>query len=264
MFVWQFLVTLNERLRPLGDPVEIVEIAVRSIGEHLQASRVNYAQIEADEFVIKQSYVHGVPPLAGRGPVMRFGTATVDACRRGETVVVDDVQTDPRFTAVERAQLLESQIAAFVGAPLIKQREWVATLGVHSATARTWTRDQIALVEVVAERTWGASARARAEETLVRLEDRQAFLHELSDAIRPLSDPACILAETCRLLGMHLGVNRVAYAEIDGDFCTIVNDYVNGVASMAGRSRWTDMGGSRTGAILKGRTLWVNLSLIHI
>src|SRR6516162_1294790 len=101
MFDWQFLVTLNERLRPLGDPVEIVEIAVRSIGEHLQASRVNYAQIEADEFVIKQSYVHGVPPLAGRGPVMRFGTATVDACRRGETVVVDDVRSEEHTSELQ-------------------------------------------------------------------------------------------------------------------------------------------------------------------
>ena len=71
---WQFLVTLNERLRPLRDPVEIQEVAVRLIGEHLQASRVNYAQIEGNEFVIRRSYARGVPPFAGRGPVARFGT----------------------------------------------------------------------------------------------------------------------------------------------------------------------------------------------
>ena len=52
---WQFLLKLNERLRPLRDPVEIQELAVRLIGEHLQASRVNYAQVEGDEFVIRRS-----------------------------------------------------------------------------------------------------------------------------------------------------------------------------------------------------------------
>src|SRR6185295_3336949 len=43
---WQFLITLNEQLRSLKDPVAIQEAAVRSIGEHLHASRVNYAHID--------------------------------------------------------------------------------------------------------------------------------------------------------------------------------------------------------------------------
>jgi GAF domain-containing protein len=118
---WHFLVALNERLRPLRDPVEIQEVAVRLIGEHLQASRVNYAQIEGSEFVISRSYTRTVPPFAGRGDLARFGKTIVDACRRGETVVISDVQADPRFTDAERAQLLASEIAAFVGVPLTKE-----------------------------------------------------------------------------------------------------------------------------------------------
>ena len=125
---WHFLLTLNERLRPLKDPVEIQEAAVRLIGEHLQASRVNYAQIEGNEFVISRSYARSVPPFAGRGHVARFGHAIVEACRRGETVVVSDARTDPRFTDAEREQLLASEIAAFVGVPLIKEGRWVADL----------------------------------------------------------------------------------------------------------------------------------------
>ena len=45
---WQFLITLNEQLRPLKDPIAIQEVAVRLIGQHLQASRVNYAHIEGE------------------------------------------------------------------------------------------------------------------------------------------------------------------------------------------------------------------------
>src|SRR4051812_16161194 len=173
---WQFQVTLNERLRPLTDPVQIHEVAVRLIGEHLQASRVHYAQIQGNEFVIARSYARGVPPFADRCSVARFGDAVVEAYRRGETVVVSDVESDSRFTDAERAQLLASETAAFVGAPLIKDGRWLAAFAVHSATPRAWTGDQIALIEVTAERLWGAGARARAEEALSRSDDRQAFL----------------------------------------------------------------------------------------
>jgi len=252
---WQFLITLSERLRSLSDAVEIQEAAVRVIGEHHHASRVNYAQIDSDEFVIIRSYTaEGVPPFVRRGPVARFGTAVVNACRRGETVVVNDISIDPRFTGAEREQSLADSTAAFVGAPLIKDGRWVAMFGVGSATPRNWTRDQIAVIELTAERTWAARERARAEAAL----RRQAFLRHLNDTIRPLADPARVLAETCRLLGTHLHVNRVTYGQIDGDDCIIVDDYVDGLPSLAGRVPWRDMGESRVADILKGRTLAVN------
>ena len=255
---WQFLITLNERLRPLKDPIAIQEAAVRLLGEHLHASRVHYAHIDGDEFVISRSYADGVPAFPGRGPVARMGTAIVDACRRGETVEVDDVKTDPRFTDAERSQLLAGETAAFVGAPLIKDGRWLATFAVHSAAPRRWTRDQIALVEVTAERTWGAGERARAEEALGRSESRQAFVHRLNETIRPLGAPARILQETCRMLGTYLRVNRVVYAEIEGDDCVVVHDYVNGVQSLVGHLLWRNMVGSRTADILKSSTLSVD------
>ena len=173
---WHFVVALTERLRPLGDPVEIQKVAVRLLGEHLHASRVTYAQIEGDEVVTRQSYEDTVPPLVGRGHVARFGKTILDACRRGESVVVSDIHADPRFTDPERAQLVAIEVAAFVGVPLIKEGRWTAIFGVHDKTPRTWTPDQIALVEVTADRTWSAGERARVEEALSRRDDRQAFM----------------------------------------------------------------------------------------
>jgi PAS domain S-box-containing protein len=255
---WPFLIALNERLRPLRDAVEIQVAAVQLIGEHLQASRVNYSQIEGNEFIVRQSYGRTVPPLAGRRHLTQFGKAILDEGRRGETVVVTDIHTDARFTESDRAQLLADGIAAFVGVPLTKDGRWVAAFAVDSDTPRQWSRDQIALIEIAADRTWSAGERARAEEALHRRETRQAFLRTLNDTIREFADPARILQETCRLLGTHLRVNRVSYGEIDGDHCTIVNDYVDGLPSQAGYIRWTDLGGSRTEAILKGKTLFVN------
>ena len=132
---WEFLITLNERLRPLRDPIDIQETAVRLLGQHFLASRVHYAFIDDCEYIIVRSYADGVPPFTGRGSIARFGSAIVEACRRGETVVVDDVESDTRFTDAERQQLREARIAAFIGAPLIKDRQWRAIFGVHSTAA---------------------------------------------------------------------------------------------------------------------------------
>ena len=53
---WEFLITLNEQHRPLRDPLEIQEVALRLIGEHLHASRVNFAYIDGDDFAISRAY----------------------------------------------------------------------------------------------------------------------------------------------------------------------------------------------------------------
>jgi PAS domain S-box-containing protein len=250
---WQFLIALSERLRSLTDPVSIIDAAARLLCQQLHANRVNFAHIDGDDLVIVRSHSDGVAPLAGRSPVAIFGAAIVAACRRGQTVVVNDVEADPRFTDAERAQLL-ARTAAFVGVPLIKDGGWVAMLGVHCVAPRTWTPDQITLVELTAERTWGAGERARADEAL----DRQAFLRRLNEITRPLADPARILAETCRLLGTYLHVNRVAYGEIEGNDCTIVGEYVDGLPRQSSRFCWRNLAGSRTEDILKGGTLSVN------
>src|SRR3954469_1320706 len=256
---WESLVTLNERLRPLHDPVAIQEAAVSLLAAQLQASRVQYAQIDGDDFVlIKACDADGVFPLPFRGRLADFGEAIVLACRRGETIVVDDVRSDERLGVAERDQLLLHQAAAFVVTPLIKDTHWVAAFGVDSATPRRWTPDQIALIEVIADRTWSATERARAEEALGRSESRQTFLRRLNDTIRPLADPARILAETCRLLGSHLRVNRVGYGQIDGDDCVMVSEYLDGLSAQPARFPWVNFGASRTQEILKGRTLSVS------
>jgi PAS domain S-box-containing protein len=75
----------------------------------------------------------------------------------------------------------------------------------------------------------------RAEESLRESEERQAFLLELSDVLRPLSDAVEIQAEASRILGEHLRVERVVYVGIEGDEMVVRRDYTDGVPSMAGR-----------------------------
>src|SRR5262249_43250565 len=110
-----FLLRLTDALRPLGDPLDVQEVAARLLGEHLCVNRVGYAEIDGRDYVIRREYARGVRPLVGKGPTGTFGAALSDAYRSGEIVVVNDVATDPRFTEAERAMMQARQMAAYVG-----------------------------------------------------------------------------------------------------------------------------------------------------
>jgi PAS domain S-box-containing protein len=254
---WRFLITLNERLRPFRDPVEIQTAAVRMIGEHLDANRVHYVRIDDGEFVISRAFAPAAPPVADRGQVATFGQAIISTCGQGETMVVDNVDTDARFTGAERAQLGAIQAAAFVVVPLIKESRWVAAFVVHTATPRAWTPDQIVLIELTAERTWSAGERGHAEAGLLANEERLEFLLRLNDALRPLSDAGDIQQTAARLLGQHLGTTRAGYATFTGGEYSIYREYANGVPPLAGERPAIAIGEMLRAALRRGETIVV-------
>lgn len=84
-------------------------------------------------------------------------------------------------------------------------------------------------------------------------EERQAFLLRLSDALRPLADPAAIQVTVARLLGEQLGANQVHYGETIGDDLVIHQGYSNGLPPMVGRFRSVAFGEKLTATHRVGR-----------
>jgi len=167
-----FLLRLNDSLRPLSDPAAVLESAARLLAEHLDVTRVGYAELGDGGYIIRHEHTRGVRPLAGRALSGSFGEGLREAYHRGETAVVNDVESDPRFTEADRAAMKEREMAAFIGVTLIKGGRMVAAFGANNVTARAWTQTEIALVRDVAERTWEAVERGRAESALREREHR--------------------------------------------------------------------------------------------
>jgi len=75
-------------------------------------------------------------------------------------------------------------------------------------------------------------------------EERQAFLLELTDTLRPLADPAMIQHEAMRLLGQKLGVSRAQYyiADETGEYLSSSGGYTDGVPAAVGDFRLIEFG----------------------
>jgi PAS domain S-box-containing protein len=86
---------------------------------------------------------------------------------------------------------------------------------------------------------------------------RQAFLLQLADALRPLSDPLAIQREASRTLRAYLGAGSVAYWEVVGDTTVATaEDVLPGIPSFLGQHyRFIDYGPVQD-EYLAGRLTW--------
>ncbi|HZH11078.1 MAG TPA: PAS domain-containing protein [Microvirga sp.] len=215
----RFLLDLSDRLRSLADPREVIETAQEALGRHLGANRVGYGEVEetARYFTTQCNWTDGsVPSREGTHDLAGFGPDVLAALRAGIPLLISDAARDPRTCAPESLAAFDAiDTRAVITASLVKEGRMQAALYVHAQEPRPWGEHDAELVAEVAERTWAAVERARAEARLRENEERQAFLLRLGDKIRRLSDPEAVVAATARALGERLGVTRVAYAEID-------------------------------------------------
>jgi PAS domain S-box-containing protein len=164
-----FLLTLSDAVLPLRVPDEIRGTAARILGEHLHVNRALYAEIEDEEFaLVGPQYTDGVAPLAPRIRCAVYGEQILQAFRRGETVIIDDIATSALLDDVARASLRSVGIAALIATSLRREGRWIAGLTVQSEPPRDWQPWEVALVEETTERTWAAIERARAEERVLR------------------------------------------------------------------------------------------------
>jgi len=74
-----------------------------------------------------------------------------------------------------------------------------------------------------------------AEQVLRSSERRQAFLLQLSDALRAPRTPGDAIAVAARLLGRQLGAGRVMAAEFRGQDVVVRDGYLDGLEALAGR-----------------------------
>ncbi|MBW3550511.1 MAG: GAF domain-containing protein, partial [Proteobacteria bacterium] len=169
----RFLLALDEAVRPLTDPEEITRTCARLLGEHLQADRCAYADVEPDQntFNVSGDYNRGVPSIVGRYRFSDFGDQALQLMRAGRPLVINDVdnhQPPPGDLSTYR----QTMIQAVICVPLHKSGRFVAGMAVHQATPRHWTAEEVDLTRHVTNRCWESMERARVARELRESEQR--------------------------------------------------------------------------------------------
>jgi signal transduction histidine kinase/BarA-like signal transduction histidine kinase len=197
-----FQLQLADRLRGQASADGVVIAATDMAQSHLAVSRAYFAEIdhEAGQFSIPDQWLSAsaLPGLPARGPAAAFGPALLPTLSQGAPIVVEHLRLDPRFAAVA-ASYAELGLESIVIVPLVRGGLLRATFNVGHHEARRWSTDDIALVADIAERTWDALERARAEQALLASNrQKDEFLamlaHELRNPLAPISAAADLLA----------------------------------------------------------------------
>jgi GAF domain-containing protein len=110
-----------------------------------------------------------------------------EAYRRGDTVVVNDVRSIRGSQNPSGRQDGGPADRAFIGTTLVKNGNFLQR-SCQQRDAREWTTTEVALVRDVAERTWDAVERARAEASL---REREQGLSSPSTHLQPVLDLGC-------------------------------------------------------------------------
>jgi PAS domain S-box-containing protein len=166
-----FLFRLQDALRALSEPAEIITAAATLLGRHLGAARIGYSEMQPDDetVLITNGYADGAPAVNGLFRLAMFGPYHEQEMRAGRTLVYEDVQADDRGA---REFGLEMGTRAHVSVPLIRNGRFTGSLYVTHFRSYSWTPADIALIEDVAARIWDAAERGRAEARLRESEER--------------------------------------------------------------------------------------------
>ena len=175
----RFLEELTLVTQRLVLPEEIMAMTARMLGEHLEVNRCAYAEVEDEAvFVITGDYNRGVSSIVGRWPVAAFGRECTRLMLENKAYVVTDSETDPRVEPTDLPAYRATAIRAVICVPLHKVGKFTAAMAVHQAVPRIWTRQEIALVEMVVSRCWEALERGRTLRSLRESEYRFRFMAE--------------------------------------------------------------------------------------
>nr|WP_187323543.1 PAS domain-containing protein [Stigmatella aurantiaca] len=157
------LAEIGERLRSLDSTADIAGEAMERVGRHFGVLRAGYGRVDVSQGLVEveRDWVSGpdVIRVVGTHRFADHGTY-FENLKRGEPVVIPDVEADPR-TAGQVAHLRTYGVRALLDVPLCEQGRLVALLFLHHREVRPWSQDEIHFMNTVADRIWVASERVR-------------------------------------------------------------------------------------------------------
>jgi PAS domain S-box-containing protein len=152
----RFLSELSDMLRTSSKSTDALFDVSEKLGEYLGVSRCLFIEVDVanDRAKAHRDYCHGLPPLAGFPTLSSFSPKSLVDARAGRTLVSGDTSSDEQTAQQYENTYRPAGIRARVMVPLLRSGQFVSTLLVSTHEPRIWQAREVALIQLVAERTW--------------------------------------------------------------------------------------------------------------
>ncbi len=162
------LLSLVQAQRETHDATAMMQVAAERLARHLQANRVGFRELTGDGVLsLAPCWTDGALEPPSSLPACMTGPRYLEMARMGHTF--SGTSLDETLAAMGDAV---PGVQSFIDAPIMRNGALCASLHVEHATARAWTEADISLVRSVADQTWDAVERARAEAALRHSEEQ--------------------------------------------------------------------------------------------
>jgi PAS domain S-box-containing protein len=183
----EFLLKLNDQLSNIDDQYEVMEIAARNVSKLLKVDTAGYGEVYEDRgvIIVEREWSWGLITNEGKvEKIDQHASPIIESLKRGQPAIISDVRTDPRLgDPTIQAFYSTINVRSGFAVPIHKNGRFIAEFYVYSSVPRDWTSDEVALVEDVAERTWLAIEKVRAEAKLRETEARFKLIAESLPAL---------------------------------------------------------------------------------
>ncbi len=157
----RLLVEILQAHREEEDPDAVVRATSEALARHLAVERVGFLDVKGAQIELLAGWaVPDVEPLLRVWPADATNDDYRDLVRQGRSVVIDDVSSSPLAAGVG---LEVVGVGAAISIPIMRAGRRSAGMYIHSKSARHWTPAEISLAREVADHTWDAVERLRAE-----------------------------------------------------------------------------------------------------
>ncbi|MCC6287412.1 MAG: PAS domain S-box protein [Chitinophagaceae bacterium] len=179
----EFLLQFSDNLRAERTADAVANKALEMLIEYLRIDRSYMVSYNLDKNIALLDYQIGnetVPPLPDTFDLSHYPEAYKAVL--DQTVVIEDDFERQNLSATEKQNSARLGMRAMVAATVRKaEHKPLWSMVAISSTPRCWTPDEVQLVEQVAERTWTAIERAKAEEALKQSEEKYRSLFDSID-----------------------------------------------------------------------------------